>query len=217
MFWDKLNPWVVFPDIRRCLGPAQASTGIQLPLGSLGVTVLGKECGRRNLDPQEVRVGWEQHKVQFELQKLWGWLWCWGQCEVLVSNAGNAKLCLAVPGRAWSSQARCKKWKDTAQRTQLLCLASPMDQHSTWKMDQVSEWSSACYCEGLIFPAGSHPILWLHDQQLALGMDQDCVAGGGEGEAAAKRPNATSVCWVKAAPEQQSKTSADFALLKEKS
>ncbi|KAI1234947.1 hypothetical protein IHE44_0002573 [Lamprotornis superbus] len=59
-------------------------------------------------------------------------------------------------------------------------------------------------------------ILWLHDQQLALGMDQDCVAAGGEGEAAAKRPNATYVCWVKAAPEQQSKTSAVFALLKEK-
>lgn len=43
-------------------------------------------------------------------------------------------------------------------------------------------------------------------------MDQDCVAGGGEGEAAAKRPSASRVCWVKAAPEQQSKTSAVFAL-----
>lgn len=43
-------------------------------------------------------------------------------------------------------------------------------------------------------------------------MDQDCVAGGGEGEAAAKRPSATHICWVKVAPEQQSKTSAVFAL-----
>lgn len=41
-------------------------------------------------------------------------------------------------------------------------------------------------------------------------MDQDCVAGGGEGEA--KRPSTTHVCQVKAAPEQQSKTCAVFAL-----
>lgn len=36
------------------------------------------------------------------------------------------------------------------------------------------------------------------------------MAGGGEGEA--KRPSATHVCQVKAAPEQQSKTCAVFAL-----
>jgi len=56
-------------------------------------------------------------------------------------------------------------------------------------------------------------ILWLHEQQLALGRNRDCAAGGGEGEGAAKRASATHVCCVKAAPEQLSKTSAVFALL----
>lgn len=56
-------------------------------------------------------------------------------------------------------------------------------------------------------------ILWLREQQLALGRDQDCVAGGGEGEAAAKRASATHVCWVKTTPERLSKTTSVFALL----
>lgn len=56
-------------------------------------------------------------------------------------------------------------------------------------------------------------ILWLREQHLALGRDQDRAAGGGEGEAAAKRASATHVCWVKATPEWLSKTSSVFAVL----
>lgn len=32
---------------------------------------------------------------------------------MLVSKAGSAKLCLAVPERIWSSLGCCKRWKDT--------------------------------------------------------------------------------------------------------
>lgn len=56
-------------------------------------------------------------------------------------------------------------------------------------------------------------ILWLREQQLAPGRDQDRVAGGGEGEAAAKRASVTHVCWVKTIPEWLSKTSSVFAPL----
>lgn len=45
---------------------------------------------------------------------------------MLVSKAGGAELCLAVPERAWSSQDVAR-----GERTELLCLTSPMNQHNT--------------------------------------------------------------------------------------
>lgn len=46
------------------------------------------------------------------------------------------------------------------------------------------------------------------NSRAGTGKDQDHVAGGGEGEAAAERASATRVCWVRVAPEWLPKTSS---------
>lgn len=152
----------------------------------------GEEAAR---SPCEGRAGQEWLEVQFELSELLRWLgvmrtrWrCWSVRQVVQRHA-----------------LQCWKWHG-AQRDAPGGGAQPERQSSSvwlllWASTVHARWIGWLILSllWLVFDFSSWItpdllILCLREQQLALGRDQDCAAGRGEGEAAAKRASATRVC-----------------------